>query len=73
MNLPTAILLTGQDEWDRWKKIGEVDHPTGFFTAGIYSTYAVMERINRITGMRQYKEVFMASASDHISLTSQPS
>jgi hypothetical protein len=43
----------------KWVKIGEVYKSGGMFQA-LYKKYAVMERINE-DGMRDYKEVYMAS------------
>lgn len=49
------------NEWLVWRKIGEIKKGASVFTRGSTEKYVVMERINRVTGMRQYKEVLVAT------------
>lgn len=57
-------------QYDRWIKIGEVLKIGGWMKE-TYSKYAVFERIDSQTGMRQYREVFMASCTDRFELKPQ--
>lgn len=57
-------------QYDRWIKIGEVLKIGGWMKE-TYSIYAVLEKIDVGTGMRWYKEVFMASCTDRFELKSQ--
>lgn len=44
----------------KWVKIGEVRRTGQFLIRGLYARFAVMERIDK-DGMREYKEIYMAS------------
>lgn len=59
MNYEEEIKILAIPVIGKWVKIGEVYKSGGVFKS-MYKKYAVFERIND-DGMRDYKEVYMAS------------
>lgn len=56
---------------EKWVKIGEVVRSSSVWQPGIYTRYAVMERIMK-NGFRKYKEVRMCSWHHSEKVESQP-
>ncbi len=55
---------------NKWVKIGEVQKPARLLFRGLYSQYAVMEKICE-DGMRKYKEVHICTGT-RIEISAQP-